>query len=166
MRLPVEDLWVSRKVAKVTLRDARDKPGVAADLFTLLSELGINAEFIIQGPARRGRADLAFLVLESELPKVMNYYDEIVKAVDARDLQVDRKVALLVFYGTREMHRTPGIAARVFTALAVAGVNIEMISTSLDSLSIVIREDRVDDAVMALQDYMELEIHEGYYDEE
>jgi len=165
VNLPVEDLWVARKVAKITLRDARDKPGVAADLFSLLSDLGINAEFILQGPARRGRADLAFLVLESELPKVMDYYDQLVEAVDARDLQVDRKVALLVFYGSREMHRTPGVAATVFNVLASAGVNIDMISTSLDSLAIVIREDRVDDALEALQEYLDIEYHEGYYEE-
>jgi len=165
VRLPVEDLWVARRVAKVTLRDARDKPGVAADLFSLLSELGINAEFILQGPARRGRADLAFLVLESELPKVMDYYDQLVEAVDAHDLQVDRKVALLVFYGSREMHRTPGVAATLFNTLAAAGVNIDMISTSLDSIAVVIREERVDDALEALREYLDLEVHEGYYEE-
>ncbi len=163
---PIENVWISRSVAKVTVRAARDKPGVAADLFQLLSDLGINAEMILSGPASKGRVDVAFLVMESELPKVTAHYDEIVDAVDARDLQVDKKVALVVFLGTRAMSRTPGVAARVFSVLAEAGANIELISTSLDALCTVIREDRVDQVVEVVRERLNLEPEEGYYFEE
>jgi len=82
--------------------------------------------------------------------------------VDGRDISVDKKVARLVFYGGKELSKRPGVAARVFDILAQAGVNIEMISTSLESLSIVIRENRVDDAIIALRDNLGIE-PEGSY---
>jgi len=163
---PIQSVWISRRIAKVTVRAARDKPGVAADLFQLLSDLGINAEMILSGPASRGHVDVAFLVMESDLPKVTAHYDEIVAAVSARDLQVDRKVALVVFLGSRAMSRTPGVAARVFSLLAEAGANIELISTSLDSLCTVIREDRVDEVIDLVREKWEIEPQEGYYLEE
>jgi len=74
----------------------------------------------------------------------------------------DPKVALLVFYGSKEISKTPGVASKIFNILAEAGVNIEMVSTSIDSISIVIREELVDRAVMVLSDMLGLSVEEAY----
>ncbi len=162
MALPLEEVWVNRSVVKIILKSIKDKPGVAAQLFEILANEGVNAELIVQGPSSKGRTDLAFLILESQLPKILEKQEEILEMVDGRDISVDKKVALLVFYGGKELSKRPGVAARVFDILAQAGVNIEMISTSLESLSIVIRENRVDDAIIALRDNLGIE-PEGSY---
>ncbi len=162
MALPVEEVWVNRRVVKVILKGIKDKPGIAALVFEVLAQEGINAELIVQGPSSKGRTDLAFLVMESQLHKLMEKQDEILEQVDGRDIIIDKKVALLTFYGGREFSKRPGIAARIFDILAQAGVNIEMISTSMESLSLVIREDRVDDAVIALRENLGIEPEHGY----
>ncbi len=162
MALPIEEVWVNRQVAKVLLKGARDKPGIAAEIFESLAKEGINAELIVSGPASKGRADIAFLVLKSMLPKLKEKEEELLEDVDAKDIDIDNKVALLVFYGGRELSRRPGVAAKIFDILAEAGVNIEMISTSIDCLSVVIREDRVDKAIEALQEHLGVEPQENY----
>lgn len=164
MVFPIEEVWVNRKVVKVILRGVKDKPGVAAEIFEKLASRGINVELIVSGPSSKGRADIAFLILESQLSKVKDLEDEIMEIADATGIGYDPKVALLTFYGTREISRTPGVAAKIFNVLAEAGVNIEMVGTSVDSISIVIREDLVDRAVMVLSDLLNLAIEEGYFE--
>lgn len=162
MALPIEEVWVNKQVAKIILKGARDKPGIAAEIFESLASGGINAELIVSGPASKGRADIAFLILGSQIPKLKEIEEELLKGVDGREVTVDTKVALLVFYGGRELSRRPGVAARIFDILAEAGVNIEMISTSIDSLSVVVREDRVDKSIEALQENLGIEPQENY----
>jgi aspartate kinase len=88
--------------------------------------------------------------------------DELIEISDASGIAYDPKVALLVFYGSKEISKTPGVAARIFNLLAEAGVNIEMIGTSVDSISIVIREELVDRAILVLTDVLGLSVEEGY----
>lgn len=166
MALPIEEVWVNKQVAKIILKGARDKPGMAAEIFESLAANGINAELIVSGPSSKGKADIAFLVLESQIPRLQESKEELLKEVNGREVDVDTKVALLVFYGGRELSRRPGVAARIFDILAEVGVNVEMISTSIDSLSIVIRENRVDKAIEALRENLGIEPHENYPFEE
>lgn len=162
--LPIESIWVSRKVAQVTVRGARDKPGVAADLFQHLFERNINVEMIFSGPSTRGRVNLAFLIRESDLPKVEDeIVDDITDLVDAREVVIDPKVAIITFRGTTDMLQTPGIAAFLFGLLAQAGANIELVGTCMDSISVVIRRDRLDTALDVLMENLPVEITEGYY---
>jgi aspartate kinase len=162
MAFPIEELWVNRKVVKVILRAVKDKPGIAAEIFEKLASKGINVELIVSGPSSKGRSDIAFLVLESQLPRIQEMEDELIEISDASGIAYDPKVALLVFYGSKEISRTPGVAARIFNLLAEAGVNIEMIGTSVDSISIVIREELVDRAILVLTDVLGLSVEEGY----
>jgi len=162
MAFPIEELWVNRKVVKVILRAVKDKPGIAAEIFEKLASKGINVELIVSGPSSKGRSDIAFLVLESQLPQIQEMEDELIEISDASGIAYDPKVALLVFYGSKEISKTPGVAARIFNLLAEAGVNIEMIGTSVDSISIVIREELVDRAILVLTDVLGLSVEEGY----
>jgi len=162
MAFPIEELWVNRKVVKVILRAVKDKPGIAAEIFEKLASKGINVELIVSGPSSKGRSDIAFLVLESQLPQIQEMEDELIEISDASGIAYDPKVALLVFYGSKEISKTPGVAAKIFNLLAEAGVNIEMIGTSIDSISIVIREELVGRAILVLTDVLGLSVEEGY----
>ena len=162
MALPIEEVWVNRKVVKVTLKGAKNKPGIAADIFEMLASWGINAELIVAGAGDRGRTDIAFLVLESDYFKLKDQEDELCSNVDAKGIKYEPKVALFVFYGDKTLSRRPGIAAKTFDIFAQGGINIEMVSASVDSISIVIPEDRVDDAYMILQDTLGVDITEGF----
>ncbi|HOK22440.1 MAG TPA: ACT domain-containing protein [Candidatus Hydrothermia bacterium] len=162
MAFPVEELWVNRKVVKVILRGVKDKPGIAAEVFEKLASQGINIELIVSGPSSKGRSDIAFLVLESQLFRIQDMENDLMESTDAMGIGYDPKVALLVFYGSKEISKTPGVASKIFNILAEAGVNIEMVSTSIDSISIVIREELVDRAVMVLSDMLGLSVEEAY----
>jgi aspartate kinase len=162
MAFPIEELWVNRKVVKVILRAVKDKPGIAAEIFEKLASKGINVELIVSGPSSKGRSDIAFLVLESQLPQIQEMEDELIEISDASGIAYDPKVALLVFYGSKEISKTPGVAAKIFNLLAEAGVNIEMIGTSIEAISIVIREELVDRAILVLTDVLGLSVEEGY----
>lgn len=162
MGLPVEEVFVRKAVAKVTLRNARDKPGIAAEVFDLLAEKGINAEMIVSAPPVKGRSDIALVVLESEIPKILEMEDELVEAVDGKEVIVDKKIALLIFYGGKDYFRVPGVAAKIFNMLAEAGVNVEMVSASFDSLSVVVREDRLDRAIDVIRENLGIEPKIGY----
>ncbi len=94
MVFPIEEVWVNRKVVNVILRGAKDKPGVAAEIFEKLASRGINVELIVSGPSSKGRADIAFLILESQLSKVKDLEDEIMEIADATGIGYDPKVAL------------------------------------------------------------------------
>lgn len=140
----------------------KDKPGIAAEVFEKLASQGINIELIVSGPSSKGRSDIAFLVLESQLFRIQDMENDLMESTDAMGIGYDPKVALLVFYGSKEISKTPGVASKIFNILAEAGVNIEMVSTSIDSISIVIREELVDRAVMVLSDMLGLSVEEAY----
>lgn len=162
MSIPIEEVWLNRKVVKVVLKGAKNKPGIAAEIFEILASWGINAELIVAGSGDRGRVDIAFLVLESDYLKLKDKEEELCSQVDAKGIKYEPKVALFVLYGDKTLSRRPGIAAKIFDIFARAGINIEMVSASVDSISIVIPEDRVDDAYMVLQDTLGLDIIEGF----
>lgn len=161
-KIPVEEIHINTAVVRVVLKGVRDRPGMAAEIFQILADKGINIEMIVSGPSSRGRTDIAFLILESQLPRLQEVTEEILEESIAQDIQIDPKVALITFYGTREMQRTPGVASAILNALAMAGVNVEMFSASVDSVSLVIREDRVDDARGAIVDVFGIEPESTY----
>lgn len=156
-QIPIEEVFIDTAVAKVVLKGVRDRPGMAAEVFGIIAEKDINVEMIVSGPSSKGRTDIAFLVKESQLPRLREVADEILEESVAQNIVIDSKVVLIVFYGGREMQHTPGVASTIFDILAMAGVNVEMFSASVDSISVVIREDRVDDAREAIMEALGIE---------
>ncbi len=138
-----------RNVARLALCGVPDRPGVAQRLFAALAEAHINVDMIIQSQSRGGRNDIAFTVARDEL----EHAHETARAA-GRDLEAEEVVAAdgygkvsLVGAG---MASNPGVAAAMFAALAAAGVNIEMISTSEIKISCLVRAADTDIAVRAV----------------
>jgi aspartate kinase len=138
-----------RNVAKLALCGVPDRPGVAHRLFAALAAEHINVDMIIQSQSRQGRNDIAFTVDREDL----EHAAEVARAV-GRELGVEAVLAeagygkvSLVGAG---MASNPGVAATMFGALAQAGINIEMISTSEIKISCLIRADRLEEAVRAV----------------
>jgi aspartate kinase len=147
----IESIEHNKNIAKVTLQGVADRYGVAAEIFSALGEHGLNVELISTSSMGRGRADISFAVLESDLDEVVKLLETIKSNFGARTIAVDKDRALITIYGTR-LATTPGIAGRVFKILSENGINIDMISASLSVLSIVVGEDRVTNAVEALRE--------------
>jgi len=163
-RNKVRGLAHDRNVAKVTLVEVPDSPGVAATVFEPLAEAGINVDMIVQNIGHGGATDLSFTIPQVDLAKAKRVLDPLVRDLGLREMTTDSAVAKVSIVGAG-IHNAPGYAARMFRTLASAGVNIEMISTSEIRITCIIAEDQVETAVRALHEAFELERPEPVVDE-
>ncbi len=155
-RNKVRGLAHDRNVAKVTIVDVPDRPGVARTIFEPLADAGVNVDMIVQNVGHGGATDMSFTVPRAELSRGKKVLEPIVRDLGARELTTDASVGKVSIVGAG-LHNAPGYAARMFGTLADAGVNIEMISTSEVRITCIIAEDELETALRALHDAFELE---------
>jgi aspartate kinase len=144
-------------VAKITVIGVADRPGVAAAIFEPLAAAGVSVDVIVQNIGRSGRTDLTFSVAESELKAAVKLVKAAAKTVGAQKVSSAGGIAKLSIVGTG-MQGTPGIAAQMFRALAEAGINIEMISTSEIRITCLVARDQVERGVRILHKAFELDV--------
>src|SRR3954453_9732841 len=152
----VRGLAHDRNVAKVTLVEVPDKPGVAAAVFEPLADAGINVDMIVQNVGHHGATDLSFSIPAVDLARAKRLLEPVVRDLGFRELTTDAAVAKVSVVGAG-IQNAPGYAARMFRTLADAGVNIEMITTSEIRITCVIAEADVETAMRALHTAFELE---------
>lgn len=157
----MEDIVVSgvafdRKQAKLSLVNLPDRPGVAAQVFGALAKAGVNVDMIIQSQARDADNDISFTVAETDLKKAVTALETVRTALGAERLVQDATVAKVAIVGVG-MRSHPGVAARMFQALADHQINIQMISTSEIKIACVISRDQVDQAVKVLHQEFQLD---------
>ncbi len=155
-RNKVRGLALERKVAKLTLVEVPDRPGIARAVFEPLAGAGINVDMIVQNVGHSGTTDLSFTVPKTDLAKARKLLDPLVREMGARELTTDAAVAKVSIVGAG-IQNAPGYAARMFGALADAGINIEMISTSEIRITCIISEADVETAARALHAAFQLE---------
>lgn len=143
-------------VAKITLRNVPDRPGIAAHVFEPLAEAHVSVDVIVQNASAEGSTDLTFTVSKGDLGRALPIVEQIAREIDAGEVATDDKVAKVSIVGTG-IQSAPGFAARMFRCLADAGINIEMVSTSEIRITCIVRAERVQDAVRALHTAFELE---------
>jgi aspartate kinase len=159
-RNKVRGLAHDRNVAKVTLVEVPDRPGVAAMVFEPLAEAGINVDIIVQNVGHHGATDLSFTVPEVELARTKRILEPLIRDLGFREMTTDSSVAKVSLVGAG-IQNAPGYAARMFRALADAGINIGMITTSEIRITCTIAEDQVEDAMRVLHSAFELETPEA-----
>jgi aspartate kinase len=141
--------------AKITITQVPDSPGIAAKLFTPLSESGIIVDMIVQNVSIEGHTDMTFTVPRTDFKKSIILTEKVAKKLGARDIISDDKIAKVSLVGVG-MKTHSGVASRMFSALAKEGINILMISTSEIKISCVVEEKYTELAVRALHDAFEL----------
>ena len=134
---------------KVTIRGVPDATGIAATLFSALAGNSVNTDMIIQNISEDGKTDISFTCPAADLGRARETLSRVVPQINAREVAVDESIGKVSLVGTG-MKSTPGVAAKAFTALGEAGVNILAISTSPIRLSVVVDGAQVADAVRAL----------------
>jgi aspartate kinase len=135
--------------SKVTVRGVPDRPGVAAALFEPLAERSVNVDMIVQNVGTDGSTDISFTVPRDSARHAAEVAGKVAVELGAVAVDLDENVAKVSLVGAG-MKSNPGVAAGVFRALAEAGINIEMISTSTIRISCVVRNDQAEAAVKAL----------------
>jgi aspartate kinase len=141
--------------AKVSILGVPDQPGVAARVFRPLADAEVNVDMIVQNASADGRTDIFFTLPNDELGRAKPVLDVVAKDVGAEGVETDSEIAKVSLVGAG-MKSHPGVAVDMFDALADAGINIEIISTSSIRISCVVRAAEVDRAVRAIHDRFKL----------
>ena len=141
--------------AKATILGVPDRPGIAARIFRPLADAGVNVDMIVQNVSAAGHTDISFTLPKEDLPNAEGILREIADQVAATGFTCDPDIAKVSLIGAG-MKSHPGVAADMFDALAEAGVNIEIISTSSIRVSCVVRAADVERAVQAVHDRFRL----------
>ncbi len=141
--------------AKVTVLGVPDRPGVAARVFRPLADEGVNVDMIVQNASSDGRTDIFFTLPKEDLRRAEPILQKVSSEVGAEGVSTDPDIAKVSLVGAG-MKTHPGVAASMFDALADAGINIEIISTSSIRVSCVVRASEVAKAVQVIHDKFEL----------
>jgi len=150
-----------RSEAKVTVVGVPDKVGEAARIFEALADSGTNIDMIVQNisVASTARTDISFTLPRDDGPVAMTALARLKDEVGYEQLLYDDRIGKVSLVGAG-MRTHPGVTARFFAALAAAGVNIEMISTSEIRISVIVDEDQIDAAVVATHSAFDLDSDE------
>src|SRR5436190_1634326 len=145
--------------AKATVLSVPDRPGVAARLFRALADAGVNIDMIVQNVSAEGATDISFTLPEADMHAAEPILTQFRDTIGARGIAFDPDIAKVSLIGAG-MKSHPGVAADMFEALAEAGINIEIISTSSIRISCVVRAEDVERAVNAVHERFRVLVEE------
>ncbi|MFB2979147.1 aspartate kinase [Microseira sp. BLCC-F43] len=149
---PIRGVALDLNQARIAIRYVPDRPGMAAKIFQTLAKQNISVDMIIQSQRCRivdgtPRRDIAFTVAQSDAQAAKNTLETVIQEIGCGEVVVDNAIAKVSAVGTG-MEGQPGVAARLFEALAQNQINIQMIATSEIKISCVVDQDQ---GVTALQ---------------
>lgn len=136
-------------VSRISLVGLKDTPGVAFKVFNKLAQAKVNIDIILQSVGRDGTKDITFTVTEDQSTDAIAALEEINDVLEYKNIVADSSVSKVSIVGAG-METHPGVAAKMFEALADANINIQMISTSEIKISVLIDQNDADRAVSAV----------------
>ena len=137
-------------VAKLAARGVPDEPGVAYRIFAALADANIDVDMIVQSASvQKDKNDILFTVAKTDMAEALGVLENLKAAMPFDKVDLEVNVAKVSIVGAG-MLGSPGIAAGMFGALAEAGINIGVISTSEISISCLVPEQKVAEAVNAI----------------
>lgn len=140
-----------KNTSRVSVIGVQDKPGVAFKIFNTLAKKGINVDIILQSVGRGGTKDISFTVSQEDLNDTLKTLEENKESLTIQEIKHKDNVAKISIVGAGMMSN-PGVAAKMFEALFNAQVNISMISTSEVRITVLIDENDVERAMVAVHD--------------
>ena len=143
----VAGVAVDKGQSKITVVGVPDVPGTAAEIFTVVAKADVNIDMIVQNIAasKTHLSDISFTLPADDFKQAVDALEAAKAKIGFESLQLDENIGKLSIVGTG-MKTHSGVSATLFGALAKAGVNIEMISTSEIRISVVTDIAQVDDA--------------------
>ena len=148
----------SRDEAKLTVQSVADRPGIAANIFTTLSDAGVNVDMIVQDISDEGRTDMTFSCPTDQVARAEQALQAIKEKgeLNYAELLADKDVAKVSVVGIG-MRSQSSVAAKMFKVLSDEGINIKVITTSEIKISVLIDRKYMELAVQALHDAFELD---------
>jgi aspartate kinase len=151
-----------RSQAKITVVGVPDHPGKAAEIFQACADAEINIDMIVQNVSavETGLTDISFTLPKTDGQVGVQALKRIQPVSGFASLLYDDHIGKLSLVGAG-MRSHPGVSATFFKALAETGINIEMISTSEIRVSVITRDDQLDEAVRAVHTAFGLDSADG-----
>ena len=141
---------------KITLHGVVDTPGIASGILSPISDEDIEVDVIVQNVSVSGKTDFTFTVATEDSSAAGAALNNNMQGITYDEIIVDENIVKVSLVGVG-MRSHAGIASKAFNVLADAGINIQMISTSEIKITLVISQDKLEDAVKVLHDAFELE---------
>lgn len=155
--LIVSGVTYNKNEARITVSGVPNQPGIAAKIFTPISDADIIVDMIIQNQnPEGGKADMTFTVMRTDYERTLKLLQDVIARIGAEKVQGDTSIVKISIVGVG-MRNHSGIASTMFSVLAKEGINISMISTSEIKVSCVIEEKYAELAIRALHDAFELD---------
>jgi aspartate kinase len=148
-RLVVSGVTYNRNEAKIRVRGVKDQPGIAARIFSPLSDAGIVVDMIVQNLSQDGTTDMTFTVERACYEQSLEVARRVADEIGAAAVEGDENIAKVSIVGLG-MKDHAGVASKMFQVLADEGINIQLITTSEIKVSVVIEEKYSELAVRAL----------------
>lgn len=150
-KLLIKGVTKDDNVARLSIIGVQDVPGIAFKIFSSLASKKINVDIILQSVGRHNTKDIAFTVAADQKNEAMEALDELRQLMNASEIVCDDDVSKVSIVGAG-MANNPGVAAKMFEAMADSGINIQMISTSEIKISVLISKADCKKAVAAIHD--------------
>jgi aspartate kinase len=154
--LPVSGAAITKDEARITVQGVPDKPGSSLEIFSRIAAKNISVDMIVQNVGESGKADISFTVPRNELDAALEEVREAAQLVGSGPVTSDDNVAKVSVVGLG-MARQTGVAEKMFRALATAGINIGMITTSEIKISVLVPRDQSQQALRVVHSSFELE---------
>ena len=152
----VTGVALDRNQTRITISELPDRPGSAAEVFKILADTDVVVDMIVQNIGRAGVANISFTVSRDDADRAELAVRKHFKSHStSEDFVTQTEIAKLSAVGVG-MRSQPGAAAKMFSSLAEAGINVMMISTSEIKISVAIDPDRADEAVRAVHGAFDL----------
>ncbi|KXL51928.1 aspartokinase [Anaerotignum neopropionicum] len=150
-RMLISGVAADKNVSRISIIGVKDEPGKAFEVFALMAKEKVSVDIILQSTGRDGRQDISFTIGKDDLDIALKALEDSKERLTAEAIQHDDNVAKLSIVGAG-MASNPGVAAMFFEAMYDAGVNIQMISTSEIKITVLISEEDIDTAMIAVHD--------------
>lgn len=138
-------------VARISILELKDMPGIAFKVFSLLAREKINVDIILQSVGRNGTKDITFTVAKENAEAAVDILTANKAKIGIAEVLCDTEVAKVSVVGAG-MESNPGVACKLFEALSSANINIDMVSTSEIKISVLIALRDAERAVMVIHD--------------
>ena len=152
---PVRGVALDRNRARIAVQRVPDRPGMAAKILEHLAEQNISLDMIVQSQSDRDVNEIAFTVANTDLAKAETALKQVASDLGYGEVSCDGDISKVSIVGSGMIHQS-GIAARMFGALADAGINIEMIATSEIKVSCVVRDNQAEQALQLIHQEFDL----------
>ena len=150
-KLLVSGVARDNNCARVAIINLDDTPGTAFKVFSLMAKHNVNIDIILQSVGRDNKKSISFTIRQDDAERVEKILRDAKEMLGYEDISINTKVAKVSIVGAG-MASATGVASKMFEALASAGINIRMISTSEIKISVLINEEDSEKAVKAIHE--------------